>query len=116
VSGLGGWGDLNTHFNVPDGGFHRLQLSYPSPHIVRRNFTLLPYDFPSPFFTNPLIEGNSTFTVSVIESILETSAGDYKSFQTSLEAFEVGPRFGIRFSYSDVTQGPHSGVHLTVNG
>jgi tyrosinase len=90
VSGIGGWGDPNADFSVPDGGFSRLPLSYPSPHIVRRNFTLQPFNVPYPFFTDPLIEGNSTFTASVIESILQTSAGDFKSFQVSLEAFEVG--------------------------
>jgi hypothetical protein len=33
--------------------------------------------------------GNLSFTASVIEAILETSAGEYKEFQTVLEAFEV---------------------------
>ena len=90
MSGLGGWGNQNADYSVPDGGFSRLHISYPVPHIVRRNFTLLPYDVPYLFFTEPLKEGNASFSASVVESILETSAGDFKNFHASLEAFDVG--------------------------
>src|SRR6266852_2913627 len=67
LSGLGGWGDPNADFGVPDGGFDELHLSYPSSHILRRNFTLYPFDVPYPLFTDPLKEGNATFSASVIE-------------------------------------------------
>ena len=89
MSGLGGWGDPNADFSVPDGGFSGFQLAYPSPHIVRRNFTLRPFTQPIPFFTEPQKEGNASFSAPAIESILETSAGDFKGFQTALEVFEV---------------------------
>jgi len=89
ISGLGGWGDPNADFSVPDGGFSGFHLTYPSPHIVRRNFTLRPFGQPIPFFTEPQKEGNASFSASVIESILEASAGDFKGFQTGLEAYEV---------------------------
>ena len=89
MSGLGGWGDPNADFSVPDGGFHKLPLSYPSPHTVRRNFTLLPYDVAFNLFTDPLKIGNSSFSASVIEALLATSVGDYKGFQTVLEGPEV---------------------------
>jgi tyrosinase len=89
-SGLGGWGDPNDDFSVLDGGFRTFQLSYPSPHHVRRNFTARPWEGQSsPFVTNPKKLGNTSFTASVIEAILKTAAGDFKSFQTVLEAFEV---------------------------
>jgi tyrosinase len=90
VSGLGGWGNQTADYSVLDGGFSRLHLSYPVPHIVRRNYTLLPFDFPYLFFTEPRKEGNASFSASVVESILQTSAGNFKSFHVSLEAFEVG--------------------------
>jgi tyrosinase len=86
---LGGWGDPNADFSVPDGGFSGLYLAYPSPHILRRNFTLRPFTSPNPFFTEPQKEANSSFLEPVIESILETSAGDFKGFQAALETFEV---------------------------
>ena len=91
VSGLGGWGDPNDDFRVPDGGFHKMPLSYPTPHTVRRNFTFLSFNLPFRSFliTDRQKMGNSSFTASVIEAILETSAGDYKGFQTVLEAPEV---------------------------
>jgi tyrosinase len=74
---------------VPDGGFDEFHLSYPSSHILRRNFTLYPFDVPDPLLTDQLKEGNATFSVSVIEAALETSAGDFRSFQKALEIPEV---------------------------
>jgi tyrosinase len=76
---------------VPDGGFHKLPLSYPTPHTVRRNFTLLSFDLPlpNPLNTDKLKMGNTSFTASVIDAILGTSAGDFKGFQKVLEAIEV---------------------------
>jgi tyrosinase len=74
---------------VADGGFDEFHLSYPSPHTLRRNFTLLPFDLPVPVFLEPLKEGNASFSASAIEAVLNTSAGDYKGFQTAFETFEV---------------------------
>jgi hypothetical protein len=83
-SGLGGWGDPNADYRVPDGGFHALPLSYPSPHTVRRNFTLvLP---PLPGTSLGPTTNNASFSASVIEAILNISPGDYKQFQTVVEA------------------------------
>src|SRR5580658_2330148 len=62
-SGLGGWGNPNADFSVPDGGFSGFHLSYPSPHTLRRNFTLLAFDssfLPPLFFTEPLKEANES--------------------------------------------------------
>ena len=89
MSGLGGWGNPNADFAVPDGGFRNLHVSYPSPHIVRRNFSLRPFNVPFYLFTDPLKMANTSFSASVIEAILETSTGDYKGLQTVIEAPEV---------------------------
>ncbi|KAH8994114.1 Di-copper centre-containing protein [Lactarius hatsudake] len=94
-SGLGGWGDPKADYSVPDGGFRKLHLSYPSPHIVRRNFTLRPFDIPLVVFTDPSLEANTTFLAPAVEKILEIP--DYKGFQKALEA------------------GPHGAVHLIVS-
>lgn len=91
-SGLGGWGDPNADFSVPDGGFNKFHISYPSPHTLRRNFTLLAFDssfLPAQFFPEPLKEANASFSASAIETLLETSAGDYRDFQAAFESFEV---------------------------
>jgi hypothetical protein len=112
VSGLGGWGDPNADFRVPDGGFHKLPLSYPSPHTVRRNFTLRSFDqpIPSPLVTDKLKMSNTSFTASVIEAILRSPAGDFKGFQKVLEAIEVRNMDIIiirdRVPHLDVTSGP----------
>jgi len=75
---------------VPNGGFRDLQLSYPSPHHVRRNFTLLSFrDIQFTVVTDRQKIGNTSFSASVIEAILETPSGDYKRFQTMLEVPEV---------------------------
>ncbi|KAI0248310.1 Di-copper centre-containing protein [Lactifluus subvellereus] len=100
LSGLGGWGEPNADFSVPDGGFRALHLSYPSPHILRRNFTLRPFNIPLVFFTEPQTIANSTFSASKIETLLETPAGHYKNFQAALEGFE----------------GVHGAVHLIMGG
>jgi tyrosinase len=92
-SGLGGWGDPNADYQVPDGGLRDLQLSYPSPHHVRRNFTLLSFkDIQVIIITDRQKIGNTSFSASVIEGILETPSGDYKRFQTMLEVPEVRTR------------------------
>ena len=84
-SGLGGWGDPNKDYSVPDGGFMSLQLSYPSPHIVRRNFTLRPFDIPFVVFKNadPSLEANKTFLAHAVEKILKVP--EYKTFQKEIE-------------------------------
>lgn len=89
MTGLGGWGDPNSDWTVPNGSFSTMELAYPSPHTVRRNFTILPFDEPFALFTEPLKIGNASFSASVIEALLETPPGEFKSFQTVLEAFEV---------------------------
>jgi tyrosinase len=89
VSGLGGWGDPNADFAVPDGAFHNFQNSYPVPHTIRRNFTLYPFNIGLSLFPNPQQAGNVSMLPPVVEALLETSAGDFKTFQVTLEAPEV---------------------------
>ena len=89
VSGMGGWGDPNNDYAVPDGGFSDFIISYPSPHAPRRNFTLFPYNVSFPLFTDLLKPGNASFSASAVEAVLDTPAGDFKGFQAALEAPEV---------------------------
>ncbi len=90
MSGLGGWGNPNDDYSVHDGGFRNFKIAYPVPHHVRRNFTLLAWkDLVSPLIVDHLKIGNTTFSASVIEALLETPAGNYKRFQTVLEAVQV---------------------------
>ncbi|KAI0262442.1 Di-copper centre-containing protein [Gloeopeniophorella convolvens] len=100
-TGLGGWGDPKADFSVPDGGFRNLHLSYPSPHTLRRNFTLQPFQIPGfQFFPDQLKEGNASFLAPEIQRILDTPAGDFRGFQKAFEIF----------------QGSHTAVHLIMGG
>ncbi len=98
-SGLGGWGDPNADYDVPDGGFSGLHLSYPSPHTLRRNFTLRPYDFPSPLFADPTLEANASISAAAIETVLAAAAGDFKGFQVALETFQVSAQIEAIFGW-----------------
>lgn len=100
-SGLGGWGDPNNDYRVPNGALSNMTLTYPSTHTVRRSFTLQPFQVPNQsLYTNPNMQANSSFSASAIQAILGTSAGDYNDFQMGIETFE----------------GPHGSVHLIMGG
>jgi tyrosinase len=89
VSGLGGWGDPNADFSVPDGAFNAMMLAYPSPHILRRQFALQPFNLSYPLYPEPLKFSNSTFSAAEVEAILETPSKRFKSFQARLDPPEV---------------------------
>ncbi|KAK7030253.1 hypothetical protein VNI00_014270 [Paramarasmius palmivorus] len=97
-SGLGGWGDPTNDFQVPDGGFSSSKLTYPSFHTVRRNFTLQPFGIFPPELADPARYANISFTPQEVSKLVNGFVGDYKGFQTYLEA----------------TEGVHSSVHLIV--
>jgi hypothetical protein len=89
-SGLGGWGDPSRDFEVPTGGFSNFHLSYPSSHILRRNFTLQPYlNINSSLFPNPQLMANATFTKAEVRKMVDGFTGDFKGFQKYMENFEV---------------------------
>jgi len=89
-SGLGGWGDPSHDFEVPTGGFSNFHLSYPSSHILRRNFTLRPYlNADSPLFSNKQLMANATFTKAEVRKMIDGFEGDYKGLQKYMEGFQV---------------------------
>lgn len=90
-SGLGGWGDPSKDFSVPDGAFADFYVSYPSPHILRRNFTVQPF-LPLAFldvFTEPAKLANTSFTYDEISYLVANYTGDFKGFQKYFEYPEV---------------------------
>lgn len=100
--GLGGWGDPSKDFSVTDGAFYDFTLSYPSPHILRRNFTLQPYiGFgDQEIFTDPAKYANTSFTFSEMRKLTTGYEGDFKGFQ----------------KYFEATEGAHGSVHLIMGG
>ena len=90
-SGLGGWGDASLDYSVTTGAFSTFQISYPNPHILRRNFSLQPWaDFGNPGGLNPhpLIYANSSFTYEKISTLINGFVGDYAGFQKRFEHLE----------------------------
>jgi tyrosinase len=100
VSGLGGWGDPNNDYRVPDGALSNFQISYPGPHTIRRNFTLYPFQVPFPIFSKPQKLGNASISAYEVNAVLDAPAGDFKAFQVAFEAPE----------------GSHSGPHALTGG
>ena len=78
-------GDPNDDFAVVDGGLSGMHVSYPSPHVIRRNFTLRPFDFPIPWFSDPSKIANTSITADVIENYV----GDFKAFQVAWEVRSI---------------------------
>ncbi|KAL1753706.1 hypothetical protein FB107DRAFT_217193 [Schizophyllum commune] len=90
VSGLGGWGDPENDFQLVDGAFADLHLTYPSPHRLRRNFTQYPFatEGKDPqFYTQPWMPGNETFQGDLLRNLTQGYVGDYKGFHSKVEAF-----------------------------
>ena len=69
-----------------------MMLAYPSPHRIRRNFTLYPFDNPSFTALFPLpkhLMMNTTMTKENVDYILDKYEGDYFGFQTYFESATV---------------------------
>jgi len=106
--GLGGWGDPNDDIQITTGGFKDIVRVYPSPHRIRRSYTLQPLaNIPNPFPNDPLappvdptILINGSFTQTNYDFLLNGFLGDFRGFQAYLE----GPR------------GTHGGPHLIMGG
>ena len=126
-SGLGRWGDPNDDIQITTGGFRDIVRVYPSPHRIRRNYTLQPLvNIPNPFPNDPLappidtsILINGSFTRANYDFLLNGFVGDFRGFQGYLE----GPRVCVHlpppsapFDILTSTQGAHGGPHLIMGG
>ncbi|KAF7349069.1 Di-copper centre-containing protein [Mycena venus] len=107
ISGLGGWGDPSNDIRVPDGAFSNkssFRLTYPSPHTLRRNWTMQPYlNWPLDGFmteADDQLDANATFTPAERDKLVNGFVGDYKGFQSYFEGYN----------------GSHGAVHLMVGG
>jgi tyrosinase len=95
--GLGGWGDPNDDIQITTGGFKDVVRVYPSPHRIRRNFTLQPLaNIPNPFPNDPLappvdptILINGSFSSANYDFLLNGFLGDFRGFQAYIEGPQV---------------------------
>ncbi|KAI0082073.1 Di-copper centre-containing protein [Panus rudis PR-1116 ss-1] len=101
-SGLGGFGDPSLDYTVTNGAFFDFMVAYPSPHILRRNFTLQPYlPFAGvPIFPEPEKTANTSFTKSEVHKMVNGFVGDFQGFQ----------------KYFEAPEGAHGAVHFIVGG
>jgi hypothetical protein len=89
TSGVGGWGDPNDDYQVPNGGFATgFSLSYPSPHRLRRNYT-------ATFLSRNLVDAIMPANVA---ALVNGFVGSFIGFQADLES------------------GPHGSAHFLVGG
>lgn len=107
--GIGTWGDPTNDYELFDGGFKDFRLAYPVPHTLRRNYTNQPFldgSFPAisaagaPPLPSVSIMMNITFTIGVVDFVVNSATGDYIHFQANLENLP----------------GPHAGPHLILGG
>lgn len=96
-------GVADNDYVIGTGGFSSdFTLAYPATHGLRRNFTSEPWAAfaGSPYFPEPYLEANDTFTPAAIDALVNGYVGDFKGFQKDMEGFE----------------GPHGAVHLIMGG
>jgi len=99
VNGLGGWGDPADDFQIKTGGFKDVVRPYPTPHHIRRNFTLYPFNNPAvppPFAGDPTFPHipadfliNTTITAQNVDFMVNNFKGDFEGFQAYMEGLAV---------------------------
>ena len=97
--GVGGWGDANNDFQINTGGFKDQLRVYPSPHYIRRNYSLYPFSNPDtlpPWGNAPdspprqtTLAINGTMVKSNVDGLVANYTGDYFAFQAYFESINV---------------------------
>jgi tyrosinase len=106
--GVGGWGDPDNDYQIKDGGFKDMVVTYPSPHHIRRNFSLFPFTNPNlnpPWGNDPLgpppqtsLMINRTMVKENVDFIVKSFEGNFMGFQ----------------GYFESVNGTHIGAHLVL--
>lgn len=104
--GIGGWGDPANDYQIFTGGFKDTMRSYPSPHHIRRNYTLYPFQNPNLgnlFAGDPKapppqtgLAINSSMTKANYEFTVNNFEGNFIGLQT----------------YTEGLNGTHPGAHF----
>jgi len=91
-TGVGTWGDPANDYQISNGGFKNLTLAYPSPHHIRRNFSLFPFTNPDlpPLFTGQTppkeLMVNTTMTKENVDRSVNGFEGDFIGFHAYVES------------------------------
>jgi len=110
ANGVGGWGKAEDDFQVYNGGFKDWVRVYPSPHHIRRNFSVYPFSNPAllpPWGNAPDgpprnvgLQVNATMTKTNVDYVVNNFEGNYMALQ----------------SYFESANGTHIGAHLLLGG
>jgi len=101
-NGVGTWGDPAKGYEIYDGGFKDMKLSYPNPHHIRRNFSYMPFtnpDIRNPITdpaaprANPLFMINTTMTKTNVDYVVNNFKGNFIGFNTYTESINVSSTF-----------------------
>ncbi|GJJ15377.1 hypothetical protein Clacol_009653 [Clathrus columnatus] len=99
--GFGNFGDEAHQQEVIDGALANFSLSYPYPHLLRREYFPYPWkNLTPPWFTDPTLKVKDVISIDGISETINGFRGDFREFQTHFERM----------------QGPHMGVHLALGG
>ena len=100
--GVGAWGDPANDYQIFTGGLKDIMLAYPSPHRIRRNFTLFPFANPhvlnrfpgDPDAPPPPVDLmiNTTMTKEKVDYLVNNYEGDFIGLQTDVESVRMDPR------------------------
>jgi hypothetical protein len=98
-SGVGGWGDPKNDYQINTGGFKDVIRAYPSPHHIRRNYTLYPFRnqgagrlFPNDPLAPPPPRDlmiNSSMTKVNYEHTVNSFEGDFIGLHSYTESLSV---------------------------
>ena len=83
-------------------------LAYPSPHRIRRNYTLYPFQLPNPInifrgdptapVPSPDFMINTTMTKENVDYMVNNFEGDFIGFQAYMESSSVSLALSPQFS------------------
>jgi len=109
-SGVGGWGDPKNDYQINTGGFKDLIVAYPTPHRIRRNYTLYPFRNPGAgrlFPNDPLAPPPPT-------DLMINASMTKRNYEYTVNNF-TGNFIGFH-SYTESLAGVHSGAHFILGG
>ncbi|TFK96434.1 hypothetical protein BDV98DRAFT_536582 [Pterulicium gracile] len=103
-AGMGSLGQASNNFVVTDGAWVSQTLAYPSPHTIKRNFTVTPYRegqmAPPYLVTKPNANVNRLVARGEVNRVVNDYRGDFVGF----------------YNKFDEVEGFHSGLHFSIGG
>ncbi|QRV83597.1 tyrosinase [Ceratobasidium sp. AG-Ba] len=84
ISGLGTWGNAANDWTITNGGFAKMNVSYPITHNIRRQYTPYPY-LTWWWVARPQEAAAETIKQSYVDAAINGYVGDFRGFQNATE-------------------------------